>query len=123
MRGGRDTQFNPPAALARLRGLGIASRERAAVLPDLPTIAETLPGFLSVSFFALVAPPKTSPEIAAKLSAAVARIIREPDVAKRFAEQFSTPVASTPAETAAFIAEDRARWQKVIAAAGIKPVE
>jgi tripartite-type tricarboxylate transporter receptor subunit TctC len=104
----------------QLRGLGIASRERAAVLPDMPTIAETLPGFLSVSWFALVAPPKTPPEIATKLSAAVAEIIREPDVAKRFAEQFSTPVASTPAQTAAFIQEDRTRWQKVIAASGIK---
>ena len=105
----------------RLRGLGIASQDRAAALPDVPAIAETLPGFLSVSWFAVMAPPKTPSDIAAKLSSAVVEIIRQPDVAKKFSDQFSTPVAGTPAETAAFIQEDKERWKKVIVAAGIKP--
>jgi tripartite-type tricarboxylate transporter receptor subunit TctC len=105
----------------RLRGLGIASRERAAALPEVPAIAETLPGFLSVSWFAVMAPPKTPPEIAAKLSSAFVEIIRQPEVVKKFEDQFSTPVAGTPAETAAFIQEDKERWKKVIVAADIKP--
>jgi tripartite-type tricarboxylate transporter receptor subunit TctC len=105
----------------RLRGLGIASRERAAALPEVPANAETLPGFLSVSWFAVMAPPKTPPEIAAKLSSAFVKIIRQPDVVKKFEDQFSTPVAGSPAETAAFIQEDKERWKKVIVAAGIKP--
>jgi tripartite-type tricarboxylate transporter receptor subunit TctC len=110
-----------PIKAGRLKGLGIASKERAAHLPDVPAIAETLPGFLSVSWFGVVAPPHTPPEIAAKLSAAFAAVIRQPDVVKKFEDQFSTPVVTAPAETAAFIKEDRERWQKVIAAAGIKP--
>jgi tripartite-type tricarboxylate transporter receptor subunit TctC len=109
-----------PVKTGRLKGLGIASRERTAHLPDVPAMAEMLPGFLSVSWFGVVAPPNTPPEIAAKLSSAIAAIIRQPDVARKFEDQFSAPVAGTPAETAAFIREDRERWRKVIAAAGIK---
>jgi tripartite-type tricarboxylate transporter receptor subunit TctC len=104
----------------RLHGLGIASKERAGYLPDVPAIAEMLPGFLSVSWFGVVAPPHTPPKIATTLSAAFAEVIRQPDVTKRFEDQFSTPVAGTPAATAAFIKEDRERWKDVIAAAGIK---
>jgi tripartite-type tricarboxylate transporter receptor subunit TctC len=109
-----------PVKAGRLKGYGIASRERSVHLPNVPAIAEMLPGFLSVSWFGVVAPPKTPSEIAAKLSSTIAEIIRQPDVARKFDDQFSNPVAGTPAETAAFIKEDRERWQKVIAAVGIK---
>jgi tripartite-type tricarboxylate transporter receptor subunit TctC len=110
-----------PVTSGKLKGLGVGARERIAALPDVPAIAEAFPDFLSTTWFAIVAPPKTPPEIAAKLSSAIGEIIRQPDVAKRFADLSSTPVGSTPAETAAFIAEERERWHKVIAAAGIKP--
>jgi tripartite-type tricarboxylate transporter receptor subunit TctC len=109
-----------PIKAGRLKGLGIASRSRSVHLPDVPAIADMLPGFLSVSWFGVVAPPNTPPEIAAKLSSAFAEIIRQPDVARKFEDQFSAPVAGTPAQTAAFIKDDRERWQKVIAAAGVK---
>jgi tripartite-type tricarboxylate transporter receptor subunit TctC len=109
-----------PVRAGRLNALGIASRERSAHLPDVPAIAELLPGFLSVSWFGVVAPPNTPPVIAAKLSSAIAEVIHQPDVTRKFEDQFSPPVASTPAETAAFIKEDRERWKKVIVAAGIK---
>jgi tripartite-type tricarboxylate transporter receptor subunit TctC len=79
------------------------------------------PGFLSVTWFAIVAPPKTPPEIATKLASAMAEIVRRPDVTARFGELFSTPVAGTPSETEAFIRAERDRWHKVIVAAGIKP--
>ena len=105
----------------RLHALGIASKERDPSMPEVPAIAEMFPGFQSVAWFAIVAPPGTSPEIAGKLSTAMREIMREPDVIKKFAEQYSTPMASTPAETQAFIKEEQERWQKVIAAAGIKP--
>jgi len=110
-----------PVTSGRLKALGVGSKERIPALPDVPAIAEVFPGFLSTTWFALVAPPGTPPAIAAKLSAAIAGIIREPDVARRFDELSSTPVGSTPAETAAFIREERERWHKVIVAAGIKP--
>ena len=110
-----------PIENGKLRGLGVGSGQRVAKLPDIPTMAESFPGFLSVAWFAIVAPPRTPPDIAARLSAAIAEIIQEPDVSKKFADLSSTPVGSTPAETAAFIKEEHGRWRKVIEAAGIRP--
>jgi tripartite-type tricarboxylate transporter receptor subunit TctC len=87
----------------------------------VPAIAETFPGFLSTTWFAIVAPPRTPPEIAEKLSSAIAEIVRQPDVAAKFEALSTTPVGSSPAATAALISEETERWRKVIVAAGIKP--
>jgi tripartite-type tricarboxylate transporter receptor subunit TctC len=105
----------------RLRALAVASETRIAELPDVPLIAETFPGFVSTSWFAIVAPPKTPPEIAAKLQAAIAEILHLPDVAARLQRLPAKPVGSSPAETAALIKDETARWHKIIQAAGIKP--
>jgi tripartite-type tricarboxylate transporter receptor subunit TctC len=105
----------------RLRALAVASATRIAELPDVPAIAETFPGFVSTSWFAIVAPPRTPPEIATKLQVAVADILHMPDVADRLQQLPAKPVGSTPAETAALIKEETARWRKIIEAAGIKP--
>jgi tripartite-type tricarboxylate transporter receptor subunit TctC len=123
-----DLMFNnlgntlPQIQGGTLTALVVGSEKRLAALPDVPAISEIFPGFLSATWFAVVAPPKSSPEIAAKLSTAIAEVLRLPDVAKRIIEDLSmTPVGSTPAETAAFMQEERERWQKVIVSAGIKP--
>jgi tripartite-type tricarboxylate transporter receptor subunit TctC len=105
----------------KLKALGVATPRRAPALADTPTIAETLPGFVSMSWFGLVAPPKTSPVIAERISAAVAEMIRLPDVQKRLSELSAEPVGNTPAEMAAFMREDAERWRKVIASARVKP--
>jgi tripartite-type tricarboxylate transporter receptor subunit TctC len=105
----------------RLRALGVASETRIPELPDVPAIAETFPGFVSTSWFALVAPPKTPPETAAKLQAAIAEILRMPDVAMKLQQLPAKPVGSSPAATAALIKDESERWRKIIAAAGIKP--
>lgn len=105
----------------RLRALAVASATRIPELPEVPAIAETFPGFVSTSWFAIVAPPRTPPEIATKLQVAVADILHMPDVANRLQQLPAKPVGSTPAETAALIKEETARWRKIIEAAGIKP--
>jgi tripartite-type tricarboxylate transporter receptor subunit TctC len=105
----------------RLRAIAVASEARIAELPDTPAIAETFPGFVSTSWFAIVAPPKKPPEIAAKLQAAIAEVLRMPDVVAKLQQLPAKPVASTPEATAALIREETARWRKIIAAAGIKP--
>jgi tripartite-type tricarboxylate transporter receptor subunit TctC len=105
----------------KLRALAVASESRIAELPDVPAIAETFPGFVSTSWFAIVAPPRTPPEIAAKLQAAIAEILAMPDVAEKLRQLPAKPVGSTPAETAALIREETERWRKIVTQAGIKP--
>jgi tripartite-type tricarboxylate transporter receptor subunit TctC len=104
----------------KLKGLAVTSETRAPEVPGLPAIAETYPEVVSTSWFAVVAPPKTSPEIAEKLSRAFAEILREPEIKKRWREMSLTPVGGTPAEVGAFLQEETARWRKVIVSGGIK---
>ena len=86
----------------------------------MPAIAETYPEVQATSWFAVVAPPKTPPAIAAKLSQAFAEILRDPEIQRRWREMTLTPVGGTPDEIAAFFKEETARWRKVIVAGGIK---
>jgi len=103
-----------------LRALAVASEKRVASLPEVPAMSEILPGFTSVAWFGIVAPPKTPAPIAEKLSAAVAEAIRQPDVAKRLAALSAEPVGDTPAGMAAFMKLDGERWKSVIEAAQVK---
>ena len=106
----------------QLRALGIASKERSAVLPDLPTVAEAgeMPGFEAVSWYALMAPAQTPDPVVRKLHAGVVRALNLPDVKAALASQGAKPIGNSPAELAAVIAADTARWAKVIKDANIE---
>ncbi len=105
----------------KLKALAIGSEKRVAALPGVPTVAEGgLPGFVAVTWFGVVAPPKTPPEIAAKFSAAIAEALRHPDVIRRLADLSAEPVGGTPAEMAAFMKDEVERWRRVIKSAGVK---
>ena len=104
----------------KLKGLAVTGEKRAPEVPDLPAIAETYPEVVSTSWFAVVAPPKTPPEIAGKLSRAFAEILREPEVERKWREMSLTPVGGTPEEVGAFLKDETARWRKVIVSGGIK---
>jgi tripartite-type tricarboxylate transporter receptor subunit TctC len=106
----------------QLRALGVASKERSAVLPDVPTIAEAtgISGLEAVSWYGLMAPARTPEPIVRKLYEEVSRVIQLPDVKAGLMAQGAQPVGSTPAELAAVIAEDTARWSKVIREANIQ---
>jgi tripartite-type tricarboxylate transporter receptor subunit TctC len=110
----------PLARSGQLRLLGIASERRIAALPDVPAIAETLPGFSSAAWYAVAAPPKTPRDIASKLSADIAEAIRLPEVRKRFGELSAEPVGSNPEEMAGFMRQETARWGDVIKTADVK---
>ena len=104
----------------RLRALAVGSEKRVAALPDVPAMAEFYPGFVSVAWFSVSAPPKTSTAIADKVSRAIAEALKEPQVEKRLADLSAEPIGSTPAAMAALMREDTERWRQVIRAAGVK---
>jgi tripartite-type tricarboxylate transporter receptor subunit TctC len=84
-------------------------------------MAEFYPGFSSVAWFSVSAPPKTPAAIAEKLSQAIGEVLRQPEVTKRLADLSAEPIASTPAGMAVLMKEDAERWRGVIRAIGMKP--
>jgi tripartite-type tricarboxylate transporter receptor subunit TctC len=104
----------------QLKLLGVATPKRMASLPDVPTIAETLPGFESAAWFAIVAPPKTPQAIVDKINADVNEALRQGDIVARLAQLSAEPIGGTPQATAAYMREEIERWHKVIKAANVK---
>jgi tripartite-type tricarboxylate transporter receptor subunit TctC len=103
-----------------LKLLAVATPKRMASLPDVPTIAETLPGFDSAAWYAVVAPARTPSAIVNKINADINEALREPAILARFVEFSAEPIGGTPAETAGYMREEVARWRKVIESAGVK---
>ncbi len=104
----------------RLKMIAVASPQRTPSMPDVPTIAETLPGFEAVTWYAIAAPPETPAAIVEKISAAVNEALKDPEVQKRFADLSTEPVGGTPAATAAYFKAEVTRWQNVITSAHVK---
>jgi tripartite-type tricarboxylate transporter receptor subunit TctC len=104
----------------QLKLLAVASPKRMASLPDVPTIAEALPGFDSAAWFGVVAPQKTPASIVNKINADVNEALKSPEIQKRLADLSAEPMGGTPQETAAYFKEEIERWRKVIEAANVK---
>lgn len=109
----------PSITSGKLMVLAVASDTRHPALPAIPALSEHYPGFVSVAWYAIVAPPKTPPGIVEKLSSAIVETLKLPDVLARLGELAATPMGGTPAQTAAFMSEEAQRWRAVIAATGI----
>ena len=104
-----------------LRVLGVAANKRHPVLPDTPALTELYPDLISETWFAMYAPPKTPPAIINQISGAIADAVKEPDVQKRLQDMGDIEaVGSTPAEMAAFMKGEKARWAVVVREGGIK---
>jgi tripartite-type tricarboxylate transporter receptor subunit TctC len=103
----------------KLKLIAVASAKRMASLPDVPTIAETLPGFEAAAWFAMVAPPKTPAAIIDKVNAGVNEALKDPQIQNRLADLSAEPVGGTPQETASYFQEEVARWKNVITAAHV----
>jgi tripartite-type tricarboxylate transporter receptor subunit TctC len=104
----------------KIKILGVASPERVAVAPDVPTIAATLPGFSSLTWGILFAPAGTSPQIVARLNQEIIAALAAPDVAPRFGELGITNPAMTPNDLRDFVAAETARWGTVARRANIR---
>jgi tripartite-type tricarboxylate transporter receptor subunit TctC len=103
-----------------IKVLAVASAKRLPAFAQTPTVAETLPGFVSDTWFAIAAPPKTPQALAERISRDMATALKQPEVIARYATLSAEPGGDDPAATAAFIREETERWAKVIKAAGIK---
>jgi tripartite-type tricarboxylate transporter receptor subunit TctC len=105
----------------KLRGLAVTSLERVAVIPELPTLAESgFPGFEAVSWFGLLAPAGTPTPVIAKLHGDIAKIAAQADMRERLAQLGLAAAVNSPDEFAAVIKADIAKWAKVIKDANIK---
>ncbi len=116
---GNVTQATSHLRTGKLKMLAVTSSKRQSQLPQVPAMQEIVPGVIAVTWFAVVAPPKTPPAIAQKLSTAMAEVLRSPDIARRFAEVGAEPVGNTPEELAQWMREDTERWRQVIKTGGV----
>ena len=104
----------------KLKAIGIASAKRSPVLPDVPTVAEFVPGFEFFSSFAIVAPAGTPSEIVARLNAEVARAVAAPEVREKLVAQGFNIVASSPAELRTLTRDQLERYGRLFKQVGIK---
>ncbi|MDF1484839.1 tripartite tricarboxylate transporter substrate binding protein [Ramlibacter sp. H39-3-26] len=102
----------------KLRPIAVTTAKRSPELPDVPAIGEFVPGYEATSWFGLLAPAKTPPEVIAKIDAALFKVLNNPEVMKKLSEQGADPVVETPEQFAAFIRAETAKWGKVVKESG-----
>jgi tripartite-type tricarboxylate transporter receptor subunit TctC len=102
----------------RLRAVAITTARRSSLLPDVPTIAETIPGFEVALWNGIFAPAGTPPAAVQRISAAIAEALRTEEMRARLAQQGSEPVGSTPAQFTAFIAAEIPKWAELVRISG-----
>jgi len=105
----------------KVRPIGHGGTKRSPALPDVPTIAETLPGFQVGTWYALVGPAGLPSAIVARLNAEVQKIFSDSQFAQKIIEMGQDPAPSTGAELVAYMRSETKRWSQVIKDAGLKP--
>jgi tripartite-type tricarboxylate transporter receptor subunit TctC len=110
----------PHVRSGALTALGVTSKARWSGAPDIPAIAESLPGYEVTAWFGLLAPRGTPPEVISAANAALQRMLATPTAAQRLAEMGATPIPGTPEAYGAHIAAEHAKWGEVIRRAGIR---
>jgi tripartite-type tricarboxylate transporter receptor subunit TctC len=111
----------PHIQAGRLRALAVTSRKRSPLLPQVPTLAESgLPDYEAGSWYGILAPAGTPPEVVRALNAAMVKAVRQRDVSRRLAAEGAESIGSTPEEFGAHIQRELARVAKVVRAAGIR---
>ena len=104
-----------------LHAFGVTSPERQPSLPDVPAIAESVPGFESSAWFGVFGPAKLPPEVTRKLNQVIVAGLADPEMQNRLKTEGATPVGDSPETFAAFVREDIKRWAPIVKASGAKP--
>jgi tripartite-type tricarboxylate transporter receptor subunit TctC len=119
--------FDPlPASIqhikaGKLRALGVTTAKRSEALPDIPSVAEHVSGYAASNWYGFAAPTRTPADIVSRLNREINAALIDPKIKARLIELGGTPLASSPADFAKFVADDTEKWAKVIRAANIKP--
>ena len=110
----------PHIKAGKLRALAVTTKTRSALMPELSTIADTLPGYETVAWFGVLAPAGTPPDIVNKLSVEIGKIARSPEMREKLVAMGAEPVGGTPEEFKAVIDRDIAKWKPLAQKVGIK---
>jgi len=110
----------PQVRSGKLRLIAVTGERRLAALPDIPTVAETIPGFESVQWWGMFAPAGTAAALVDRLNRDIVKILGEAEIKARFAGEGAEGAGDTPAEFAAYVKSDYERWGKVVKAVGIR---
>jgi tripartite-type tricarboxylate transporter receptor subunit TctC len=117
---GTSLSVVPHLQSGRLRGLGTTGAQRSPSLPDLPAVAETVPGYEASLWYGFAGPARMPPDIVRRLNAEIVSVLKRPDIRERFANQGIDVQPGTPEEFAKLLTADMERWAKVVQRAGIK---
>ncbi len=110
----------PHVKSGKVRGIAVTSTQRWTLMPDLPAVSEQVPGYTATPWYAMFAPAKTPTPIVARLNQAIARALKKPEVDERLRANGMEPAHNTPEQFSRFIAQDIAKWVKVVKVANIK---
>jgi tripartite-type tricarboxylate transporter receptor subunit TctC len=111
----------PAVKAGKVKALGVTSATRSPLVPDLPTIAETVPGYEFIGWYSLVAPARTPAGILSKLNAEIARVLKTPEFRERLAALGAEPIGSTQQELAAFMQVQTEKMRKAVKESGARP--
>jgi tripartite-type tricarboxylate transporter receptor subunit TctC len=114
------TGMIPHHKAGRVRGIAVTSAKRSNALPELPTVAETVPGYESVSWSAIIGPKGLPKDVVARWNKEANRILQQPDVKEKMTQTGLDVLGGSPADLRKTMASDIAKWKKVVTTAGIK---
>jgi tripartite-type tricarboxylate transporter receptor subunit TctC len=116
------TTMSEFAREGKVRALATSGKVRSSVLPDVPTLAEAgVPGYESVIWLGVIAPKNTPEPVVRRLNAAITKIVAEPEVRSEWAKQGAVAMTMSPEDFSRYIADDIAKWQRIVAISGAKP--
>jgi tripartite-type tricarboxylate transporter receptor subunit TctC len=117
---GSAGSVGPQVKAGRIRALGVGAKQRISILPDVPAIGETIPGYEARGWNGILAPARTPKPIVDRLHREVVQVVRSKEFAQAVTAEGATAVGNTPAEFDAIIRADLAKWAKIIRENGIR---